>query len=123
MDKPGNLVDASVYERIEAVVRQVPAGRVATYGQVGRIARAASPRQVGYAMATLAPGTTVPWHRVLNSRGMVSARGGGGGEARQRALLAAEGVVFDARGRVDLGRYAWDGPDWAWLWESGLARS
>ena len=90
--------------RIYAVVRRIPRGSVATYGQVAE--RAGYPghaRQVGYALHALPPGTTVPWHRVINARGEVSARADGEG-LTQRLLLEREGVRFDARGRVRRGR-------------------
>lgn len=86
--------------RIYAVVRRIPRGTVATYGQVAE--RAGYPghaRQVGYALHALPPGTTVPWHRVINARGEVSARADGE-VLTQRLLLEREGVRFDARGRV-----------------------
>lgn len=93
-----------------AVVRRIPRGRVATYGQVAALARRpGSARQVGYAMAVLPPDSDVPWHRVINARGEVSERAGGSPFARiQRDLLAAEGVGFDEHGRVDLARFRWD---------------
>jgi len=90
------------------VVRRIPRGRVATYGQVAAqagLARAA--RQAGYAMHALPDGSRVPWHRVVNARGEISARALGNGELAQRALLEAEGVRFDARGRIDLEKYGW----------------
>ena len=90
--------------RIYAVVRAIPRGTVATYGQVAE--RAGYPghaRQVGYALHALPPGTTVPWHRVINARGEVSARADGE-VLTQRLLLEREGVRFDARGRVWRGR-------------------
>ncbi|HET9949511.1 MAG TPA: MGMT family protein [Longimicrobiales bacterium] len=99
------------YERFYEVVRRIPSGRVATYGAVA--AEAGLPgraRQVGYALAALRDGKadTVPWHRVVNARGAISERTAGHGVERlQRALLEAEGVVFDARGRLDLDRYGW----------------
>ena len=102
----------SVYQQIYGVVRQVPRGRVTTYGQVA--ADAGLPgraRQVGYAMAALPDGTDVPWHRVINAKGEVSARAGGTAFAHiQRMLLEAEGVVFDGAGRVSLDRYGWAAP-------------
>ena len=99
---------ASSYARIYAVVRRIPKGRVATYGQVAELAglpRAA--RQVGYAMAALRPGERIPWQRVINARGEVSARAEPGADALQRTLLEHEGVRFDARGRIDLARHGW----------------
>ena len=99
----------SSYEDFYAVARQVPSGRVTTYGAVA--AEAGVPgraRQVGYAMAALPDVHDVPWHRVINARGEVSARTGGSAfEQIQRNLLEAEGVVFDGRGRVDLDRFGW----------------
>ena len=96
-------------ERIYAVVRRIPPGRVATYGQVAALAGLPGhARQVGYALHALDNGSGVPWQRVLNARGEVSERSGPGWEeGYQRHLLAEEGVVFDPRGRVDLGRYRW----------------
>lgn len=105
---------SDLYERIYAVAREIPPGRVATYGQIARIVRC-GPRVVGYAMAALPRARGVPWQRVVNSQGQVSARKGGGGEARQRKLLRAEGHIFDKRGRLDLAAARWQGPSWAWL--------
>jgi methylated-DNA-protein-cysteine methyltransferase related protein len=65
---------------------------------------------VGYAMAALPPGSGVPWHRVINSRGEISLAPEGDGYQVQRALLESEGVVFDERGRIDLARFGWAGP-------------
>lgn len=87
-------------EAIHAEVRKIPAGRVSTYGAVARRVGGCTPRQVGHAMSSLPDGSDVPWHRVINSNGKISISGEAG--ARQRALLEAEGVVFDANGRVDL---------------------
>ena len=100
----------STYPRYYDVVRRIPSGRVATYGQVaveaGLPGRA---RQVGYAMAALPNGSDVPWHRVVNARGEVSRRAGGTAfEQIQRVLLEAEGVHFNAHGRIDLSRFRWD---------------
>ncbi len=99
------------WPRILAVVRKIPRGRVATYGQVAALAGLpGAARQVGYALHALPEGSTVPWHRVINARGEVSPRAQPGWEGFQRQLLEAEGVVFDRRGRIDLQRYRWD-PD------------
>ena len=104
----------SRYARIYALAREVPAGRVASYGQIARMAGCTA-RMAGYAMAALPAGSDVPWHRVINSQGSISARRGGGGEARQRRLLESEGVRFDGHGRVDLAAVGWAGPGWQWL--------
>lgn len=96
------------YLRIYAVVRQIPRGRVATYGQVADLAGLdGHARQVGYALHAVPTSMKLPWHRVINSRGEVSARTSGDSHELQRHLLEAEGVEFDERGRLDLQRYRW----------------
>lgn len=96
------------YARIYAVVRRVPRGRVATYGQVARLAGLPGhARQVGYALHALRSGTAVPWQRVINAKGEISLRRAAGADLSQRILLEAEGVRFDGRGRVSLQRYGW----------------
>lgn len=98
---------AEAFERFYAVVDSIPPGRVATYAQVAR--EAGLPRHarhVGAALRRLPARSALPWHRVLNAQGRVSPRPGAGC-TRQRALLEAEGVPFDGRGRVDLRRYGW----------------
>ena len=93
---------------IYGVVRRIPRGKVATYGQVATLAGIPrQPRRVGYALHALPRGSDVPWQRVINAKGELSPRSTPGAEGLQRAVLEAEGVVFDARGRVDLERYQW----------------
>jgi len=92
--------------RIHRVVSRIPRGRVATYGQIARLAGLrGQARLVGYAMHALPTGTRVPWQRVVNARGEISLPGSSA--ARQRSLLEGEGVRFDARGRIDLDRFLW----------------
>ena len=102
----------SGYDDMYAVVRRIPGGRVATYGQVAALAgRPGAARQAGYALAALPPESDVPWHRVINARGEISARRTSGPfETIQADLLRAEGVLLDDRGRVDLERFRWDPP-------------
>jgi methylated-DNA-protein-cysteine methyltransferase-like protein len=101
-------VVSTSYQRIYAVVRRIPEGRVATYGQVASLAGLAGhARQVGYALHALPNETTVPWHRVVNARGGVSLRSMAGGELVQRGLLEREGIRFDPSGRVPLARVRW----------------
>ena len=98
----------STYERIYDLVRRIPEGRVATYGQVAALAGLAGhARQVGYALHALDDGSDVPWQRVINARGEVSPRSDPGWEGYQRHLLEEEGVVFGLRGKVDLRRFRW----------------
>ncbi len=92
----------NAYARIFAVVRRIPAGKVATYGQVGCLA-GTGPRLVGYALAALKD-DDVPWHRVINAKGGISL---GQGKELQRVLLEQEGVQFSETGRVNLEVYGW----------------
>lgn len=95
------------YDRIYAVVRRIPRGRVATYGQIASLANLrGQARQVGYALHALPAGTTVPWHRVINAKGSISLRARGAG-VTQRLRLEQEGILFDARGRVVLTKFQW----------------
>lgn len=98
---------APVYERILDVVSRIPRGKVATYGQVALIVGDCTPRMVGYCLASLAFDSDVPWQRVINYKGMVSPRSSGHGSQLQRELLVAEGVAFDAKGRVSFRRFGW----------------
>jgi methylated-DNA-protein-cysteine methyltransferase related protein len=97
------------HARIFAVVRRIPAGRVATYGQVAELAGLpGQARLVGYALSAAAEDGVVPWHRVVNAQGAVSARAGEpGGSVLQRLRLEREGVRFDARGRIALEEVRW----------------
>jgi len=90
------------YEHIYIVVREIPLGNVATYGQIAKIVGQCTARMVGYAMAALPRGREVPWQRVINHKGEISTRSRGDGATRQRRLLQKEGVRFDRRGRVNL---------------------
>jgi methylated-DNA-protein-cysteine methyltransferase-like protein len=100
--------EKTTYERIYAVVRRVPHGKVATYGQVAEMAGLKGhARQVGYALHALPRGTRVPWHRIMNARGQISLRRQGGADLTQRMLLEKEGVAFDMAGRVSLDRFRW----------------
>jgi methylated-DNA-protein-cysteine methyltransferase-like protein len=109
-----------LYERIWAVVRQIPAGKVATYGQIASIVGDCTARMVGYAMAATPSGHDVPWQRVINAQGKISLRAHSEGAALQRRLLESEGIRFDANGKVNLRAYRWYGPDIDWLLENGF---
>lgn len=96
------------YDRVYQLVRQVPAGRVITYGHVAlELGAPAAARAVGYALHSLPAANDVPWWRVINARGAISLKGRGEAADLQRQLLEAEGVQFDADGRTDLARYRW----------------
>ena len=97
------------YRAIYAVVRRIPRGRIATYGQVAALARLEGhARRVGYALHALPDGAPVPWQRVVNAKGMVSRRRSGSAPAaRQRRLLESEGIRFDGEGRLSLVAFRW----------------
>ncbi len=99
---------SETYRDIYRVVSQIPRGRVATYGQVARLAgRPGQARLVGYALSALND-RSVPWQRVVNARGEISLRSGGSqGECEQRLRLESEGVEFAPDGRIPLERHLW----------------
>lgn len=97
----------TIYRAAWELVKQIPPGRVMTYGQIATLLgtpRAA--RAVGYAMFFVR-GADVPWQRVVNAKGMISLGGDLDRPALQRDLLQAEGVSFDDTGRIDLAKYLW----------------
>jgi methylated-DNA-protein-cysteine methyltransferase related protein len=98
--------EAGLHQRIHRIVERIPRGRVATYGQIARLAGLpGQARLIGYAMHALPSGSKVPWQRVVNAKGEISIPGDNG--AWQRRLLEQEGIRFDARGRIPLATYQW----------------
>ncbi|MFA5027694.1 MAG: MGMT family protein [Candidatus Methylomirabilota bacterium] len=96
------------FERVYAIVRRIPRGRVASYGQIARLAGASRhARVVGWAMHGTPKGAGIPWHRVLQQGGGLSPAVSPREPGRQRRLLEAEGVVFRLDGRVDLAAHQW----------------
>ncbi len=104
------------YDRIYAIVRLIPPGQVATYGQVADLAGlAGKPRLVGYALYRVTDAMEIPWQRVINAKGEVSKSPfRNGTDYLQRVLLEAEGIEFSHEGKIDLNRYRWQ-PDRAIL--------
>jgi methylated-DNA-protein-cysteine methyltransferase-like protein len=97
-----------LFRRVYDLLPRVPPGRVVTYGQIAQaIGLPHGARVVGWAMRACPEG--LPWHRVVNARGGVSTCGGPENVPIQRTLLEEEGVEFDLYGRIDLGRFRWDG--------------
>jgi methylated-DNA-protein-cysteine methyltransferase-like protein len=115
------VMSETLYQRIYEVVRQIPRGRVATYGQVAAVlGPPVEARQVGDAMAALRddhPESPVPWQRVINAQGKCSLG------QRQQSQLVAEGVVFNAKGYTDLQHFGWQGPDATWAQAHGFTVS
>lgn len=110
--------DYALYEKIYSVVEQVPAGQVASYGDIATIVGGGcDARTVGYALNELPPGRlSVPWQRVINRQGGISTRG-----LQQRQLLEDEGVPFDEQGNVIMVRCRWLGPSAEWAAAHGCA--
>ncbi|WP_283148189.1 MGMT family protein [Silvimonas soli] len=104
--KPVSAAPDSIMQAVLAVVAQIPYGRVATYGQIAKLAGyPRHSRMVGRALSQTI--LEVPWHRVLNHKGEISSRGLDGHDDLQRVLLEEEGVVFNLPGRVDLRKFGW----------------
>lgn len=97
----------SLYERIYHVVRQIPRGQVATYGEIAYlVGPPCDARRVGWALAALRENRVhppVPWQRVVNAKGTSSLG------QEQLDLLRKEGVCVDEKGKIDLDRFGWDG--------------
>ena len=99
---------SNTFERIYEIVKQIPKGRVASYGQVARLAgNARMARVVGYALHVNPDPETIPCHRVVNRSGGLAAAFAFGGEQRQKILLSAEGVGFIGD-EVDMKQYQWE---------------
>ncbi|AZN36782.1 hypothetical protein EJO50_09980 [Iodobacter ciconiae] len=93
---------------IRRVVARIPCGKVATYGQIARLAGYSNhSRFVGRCLHDKE--SPVPWQRVINGQGKVSPRGLDGNDDEQRFLLQCEGVEFGEGGKIDLKVYLWDG--------------
>lgn len=116
-------------QRVWLIARQIPSGKVASYGQIAALIpppEGADPqafasyraRWAGAAMKSCPE--DVPWQRVLNSQGKISLPKESGGYQVQRRLLEGEGIVFDARDRIDLKRFGWEGPVREWILANGL---
>ena len=96
------------HDRIYEVIRRIPRGRVATYGQIADLAGiSGQPRRIGYALSASPPDSGIPWHRVINAQGKISFPPGSAHEKLQRRLLRQEGVVFDSTGRIKLSLFRW----------------
>ena len=99
-------VSAGFHDRVAAVVRRIPPGRVATYGDIAAVLGSVRvARHVGWALAAM-DRPDVPWHRVVNAQGRVSRRRNPGSMLTQKLLLQREGVAF-RRETIDLGRHRW----------------
>ncbi|MHC1740256.1 MAG: MGMT family protein [Anaerolineaceae bacterium] len=104
--------EAKLYETIYATVRQIPFGKVASYGQIAAIVGRCSAQMIGFALAALANSpiaVDVPWQRVVNAQGKISPHGFGVGSGMQRSLLEEEGVEFSLDNTINFEKFGWLG--------------
>ncbi len=107
-------MEPNFFQRVYALVRCIPRGKVASYGQIAALlGHPQAARTVGWALSALRGNEVadVPWQRVINSAGRISISRADLTADLQRALLEAEGIEFDARGYVDWRRFGWEGMD------------
>ena len=114
---------SSFFEQVYRLVRQIPSGKVTSYGAIARmLGNPHAARTVGWALHSLPPsvpssgederGGDVPWHRVINSEGRITTSCQEHGDNLQRTLLEAEGIEFDEHGHTDWDRFGWNGLPW-----------
>ncbi|MEM6610864.1 MAG: MGMT family protein [Cyanobacteria bacterium P01_C01_bin.72] len=99
----------SNYDHIYETVRQIPYGKVATYGQIADVTGIyGKARLVGYALFRVQIADDIPWHRVINAKGEISySFKRQGGDYLQKVLLEEEGIEFKTNGKIDLNKYRW----------------
>lgn len=98
----------SFFEDVYGIVRQIPSGRVSTYGQIAKLL--GQPRKskiVGWALHSNPSPGVIPCHRVVNRYGQLSGAFAFGGESEQRRLLELEGILFEKDGTINLDKYLW----------------
>ncbi len=104
-------MQSEIAKKFYAVVKKIPRGKVATYGEVAALAGfPRHARHVGVALSALPDGLTIPWQRVVNAQGLISVRlkhWEGGSDDYQRVLLESEGVVFSTEGKIDFKKFGW----------------
>lgn len=104
----GKLPETPFTRQVKAVLRRIPRGRVATYGQIAALAgRERAARGVAWILHSSSDSAGLPWHRVIGGKGRISL-GRGRGFEEQKKRLAAEGVTVGRAGKVDLKRYRWE---------------
>lgn len=99
-----------LYPKIYKIVAKIPFGKIATYGQIARLAgMGKNARIIGYALSALPQQIDIPWHRVINRLGEISySPSRNDHDNLQKQLLLAEGIIFDSVGRIDLKIYLWN---------------
>tara|TARA_B100000674_G_C37135458_1_gene599747 strand:- start:119 stop:457 length:339 start_codon:yes stop_codon:yes gene_type:complete len=100
---------STFYQQVYLTVSKIPLGKVATYGQIADLNFAyGKARQVGWALRRLKLPSTIPWHRVINSKGEISMSfSRNGNDWIQKELLINEGIKFNSKMKIDLKKYLW----------------
>ena len=100
-------MSTSFHQKTIEIIKQIPKGKVATYGQIAALAGSpGAARQVVRALHTSSRKEKLPWQRVINSQGKISLKPGYGYE-EQKTLLLKEGVTFSLSDIIDLKQYQW----------------
>ena len=102
-------METTLYNTIHRIISLIPAGKVATYGQIAEIVGGCTARIVGYAASAIPQDSDIPWQRVINYKGGISQRRSVSGGLLQQKLLEAEGIIFNQNGRTDLKHFRWKG--------------
>jgi len=105
--KPTIQQNKNLYNDIYQIVKQIPPGKVASYGQIAGMLSKCTARMVGYALAVTPDDQKIPWHRVINSQGKISLRSNGETDVLQKALLESESIIFNKNGQIDLNIFRW----------------
>ncbi len=104
----GKLSETPFTRQVKAILRRIPRGRVATYGQIAALAgRDRAARGIAWILHSSSNAAGLPWHRVIGGEGRISLRRGRGFEEQKRRL-ASEGIAVGRGGRIDLKRYRWE---------------
>ena len=106
-----SVSENNLFERILAIIKQIPKGKIATYGQIATMVGIQNPRLVGFALASQKEDTEVPWFRVINSKGESSFPAESDGFKIQYSLLINEGIIFDDKNRINLKQFRWSEAD------------
>jgi len=96
-----------LFQEILNVVKQIPSGRVATYGQIAAMAGTQNPRLVGFALSSCSERQEIPWFRVVNSKGQISFPEESNSFKIQYSLLINDGIIFDDKNKINLDQFRW----------------
>ncbi len=95
------------YKNVIKIIKQIPFGKVATYGQIALYAgNHRASRQVAFILNSSSKKENLPWFRIINSKGFISLKPGSGYEI-QKNLLENEGIIFNKDNSLDLSKYLW----------------